>query len=676
MDLDRVHEFRFTICRRDRKTCLFAHDRNLFQCTPRMHGIELCRKPARIMKPKRGIFAGISLPIEGGVFLALAIPLLAAAPNRQAAAPATLSGSPSAPAGTAVNADAEHARLFMESKYPSAGTCRKCHPEQYREWSVSPHAYAQLSPVFNAMQGTITKQTAGSNGDFCERCHTQVGMNLGESTFMSNMDRDPISRQGITCVACHRLENDYGKVSGRFALVTGDILTPVYGPTGDAELKRVLSLPDEYPVATNATMPGRKIHADIKKFAVLRTPGFCGTCHDVTLPNGFRLEEAFSSFKNSPACHRGETCQDCHMGLIPGKKSGYAEGPAAIVGGVPTKPRRRANHMFIGPDFSIVNRGFFPQNDKAAALATMREWLEFDDKAGWGTDKFEQDVAKDCKFPPRWTSAGDRSAARAILNEQGALLAEAQKQRLILLRQGYQLGDLVVERADAKGLAFKIQVKSGTDGHDVPTGFDAERISYLQVFITNSAGKLVFESGDLDPNGDVRDLFSSYVHDGKLPLDPYLFTLQSPFLTSNVRGGEREQVLAVNYSLDPLPFIRPMPFAVSFTGRATGSRIQRRGIEALASRWTKYRVKPAELTDPGPYRVRIRFLAGMVPVNLIGAIQGAGFDYNMSPREVADAVKNGQSLLYDKEITLRLDGTRPTIDLATLPESEATYARE
>jgi len=158
----------------------------------------------------------------------------------------------------------------------------------------------------------------------------------------------------------------------------------------------------------------------------------------------------------------------------------------------------------------------------------------------------------------------------------------------------------VVQQADAKGLKFKVQVKSGTDGHNVPSGFDAERISYMQVFISNSAGKLVFESGDLDPNGDVRDLHSSYVHEGKMPLDPYLFTLQSRFITSNVRGGDREQVLAVNYSPDPLPFIRPMPFAMNFTGRPAGARIQRRGIEALKSRWAEYKVKASELTDPRP----------------------------------------------------------------------------
>jgi hypothetical protein len=66
----------------------------------------------------------------------------------------------------------------------------------------------------------------------------------------------------------------------------------------------------------------------------------------------------------------------------------------------------------------------------------------------------------------------------------------------------------------------------------------------------------------------------------------------------------------------------------------------------------------------------------MVPVNLISEIKVAGFDYNMSPREVADAIKNGQSLLYDKEITLQLDGKKPTINLAAVADAPASYAQK
>ncbi len=74
-------------------------------------------------------------------------------------------------------ADAEHEKLFLETKYPSATTCAVCHVKQFEEWSMSQHAYAQVSVVFNAMQTKININTGGTNGDFCIRCHTPLGMN-------------------------------------------------------------------------------------------------------------------------------------------------------------------------------------------------------------------------------------------------------------------------------------------------------------------------------------------------------------------------------------------------------------------------------------------------------------------------------------------------------------------
>lgn len=93
----------------------------------------------------------------------------------------------------------DHAALFADDRFPSATACAPCHEDIYREWSVSSHAYAQMSPVFNAMHATILKQSNGTNGDFCIRCHTPVGMNLEEPEFMSNLDPSSTSREGITC---------------------------------------------------------------------------------------------------------------------------------------------------------------------------------------------------------------------------------------------------------------------------------------------------------------------------------------------------------------------------------------------------------------------------------------------------------------------------------------------
>ena len=584
---------------------------------------------------------------------------------------------------TQEEANAAHAALFAEDRFPSATTCANCHPDHYREWSVSQHAYAQLSPVFNAMHATIVKATNGTNGDFCIRCHSQVGMQLGEPVFMSNLDRHPASREGITCIVCHRVDASYGKVSGRFFLVEGDIFDPVYGPSGAHILKEVLEDPDQFIVNTNREKSGRNIHTDAVEHNQMSESGFCGTCHDVNLLNGFRLEEAFSQFKNTESNKRGETCQDCHMATIPGVASEYAIAPAAMIGDKPTKPRKRTNHIFAGPDYSIVHPGIFPHNTRAQELATMREWLTFDYEAGWGTDRFEDRVSDEYEFPPRWQFVDDRYDARAILNDQFELLEVVRHERYQILRRALQLNELIVEKNDRNSLHFKIRVVNGTDGHGVPTGFDAERLFWLKVVVTDADGEVVFQSGDRDPNGDVRDLHSLYVHNWELPLDKQLFTLQSKFITRNVRGGEREQVLAVNFSPDPLPYIRPEGRPTILTGRPSGARKQSRMLPPGGFRWANYKVPSKNLTGRAPYNLNVQFIAQMVPINLIPEIQDVGFDYDMSPRLVADRIKQQAHILWDFDIELSGTGTltnfkpteeeimaKPSTPLELLPEAE------
>ncbi len=550
------------------------------------------------------------------------------------------------------NAAAAHAQLLVENKFPSASTCATCHPTQFRQWSVSQHAYAQLSPIFNTMQATIDKRTSGTNGDFCIRCHTQVGMQLKEPIFASNMDRNPTSREGISCIVCHRVKKDYGKVSGRTAIEEGDLLEPVYGPKGPRILKGVLAQPDKFQVVTKRGEVGRAIHTKVIKFDPLERSGFCGSCHDVNLLNGFRLEEAFSQFKNSPANKRGETCQDCHMGKVPGIKSGYAFGPAAMVGDQPTPPRKLTDHRFAGPDYSIIHPGLFPFNVKAQELATMREWLQFDYRAGWGTDAFENKASADFKFPARWQSIDDRYDARAILDDQFAKLEDANLQRYQILRRGFQLHDFVLEQNDARGIKFKVKVANGTDGHGAPTGFDAERANFMQVVVTDRNGKVMFVSGDRDPNGDYRDEESAYVHDRKMPLDKYLFSLQSKFLVTLIRGGERVQILPTNKSVDPLPYVRPATNADALLGRPNGARKQSIVLPPGGYRWAPYKVAAARLTGQTPYKVNLQFITQMVPVNLIGDIAEVGFDYNMSPMAIAKGVVERSQTLWNKTVVL------------------------
>ena len=546
----------------------------------------------------------------------------------------------------------EHAALFAESRYPSATTCGTCHPRHFEEWAVSQHSYAQLSPAYMAFQNFVNLQVNGTNGDFCIRCHNQVGMNMEEPTQISNLERHPTSREAITCIVCHRVANIYNKASGRVALVEGDLLQPVYGPKGNEELKRVLDNRQDYRVVTKADEPGRKIHIEAIKFKEISTSTFCGTCHDVTLLNGFRLEEAFSEYRASPAAAKGISCQDCHMGKVQGIVSGYNEGPAAVVGGVPTKSRKLTNHIMAGPDYTLVHPGIFPHNADAQQLATLANWLTFDVAAGWGTDKFEDNVPKNYRFPKAWDAIDTRYDAREILDVQFKRLAFVRDKRLELLRNGYLLSDVKATRADRGGIEIQAKVSNITEGHNTPTGFTGERLVWLRITVKDRDGKVVFQSGDTDPNGDVRDNESAFVHAGELPLDTQLFNLQSRFLVQNIRGGERERTVTILYSTTALPFLRPTRLSLILTGESTVERNHRKGIEALGHRIAKFEIDGDLLTGRGPYQAKIELLAQMFPINLISTIQVVGFDYGLSPRAVGDAVVAGREVFYEENLTI------------------------
>ncbi|MCZ6593188.1 MAG: multiheme c-type cytochrome [Alphaproteobacteria bacterium] len=544
---------------------------------------------------------------------------------------------------------------MTEKRFPSAATCGSCHPKQYREWSVSQHAYSQLSPVYLALNNKINELANGSNGDFCLRCHNQVGANLGENSFVSNLERHPTSREGITCVVCHRLNKSYNKASGRLALVEGGLTEAIFGPTGNQELKRVLDNAQEYGVVTDPKERGQLIHKKVTQFAPISTPMFCGTCHDVTLFNGFRLEEAFSEYRVSPAAANGVTCQDCHMGKVQGIPSGYDYGPAAVVGDLPTKPRKLTNHFFAGPDYSLIHPGIFPHNADAQTLATLKQWLQFDVAAGWGTEKFEDTVTENTKFPKAWEFVDDRFDARAIIDEQLKLLAWATEKRLEVLRNGYILGNMVTEKADKDGIRFRVQVRNGTDGHNVPTGFTGERLVWLDVTVVDRDGTVIFRSGNRDPNGDLRDGHSSYVRTGKVELDPYLFSLQSIFVTQNGRGGEIEHVIPIPYPVTSLPRVLPSTASLVFTGEPRTERNHKKGIEPLGERWADYKVAGSALTGKGPYRAIVKLMEQPAPANLLIAIQSVGFDYGMTPRQVGDAMFAGVQLLWERELTFDIE---------------------
>lgn len=559
-------------------------------------------------------------------------------------------GQKSAPAGYSTSPGKKdlHEELFRDNSYPSAFECKTCHELQFRQWSLSPHSYAQLSPAFTAQQLATVKKTNGTAGAFCARCHDPVGAALKIPATTSNMDREQHTREGVTCVVCHRQNKRYGK-GGNLVVQPGDIFATIFGPSGNENQQEAMD-DKRFQLTTSKDQKGRAIHKSVDKFFTLRDPAFCGVCHSVRLPTGLHTEETYDEYKTSKSAEDGVSCSACHNGKVPGEDKGYDIGPAAVIGKHETKHRRISNHYMGGPDFSVLHPGLFPHNPDAVKLATYKQWLSFDYKAGWGTDEFEDEVAENHPFPEYWADMDLRYEARAVLDEQFESLDWALGQREAVMKAGYGVEDPVFESTSLnEGLSFKLKVNNLIEGHNVPTGFIHERMVFFEITVKDAQQNVVFKSGDRDPNGDLRDPFSLYVRNGELSHDEQLFNLQSKFIIKNAIGGERTQSHFIPVSVMATPFVRPPINPTNITSHPNVQRIDKHSIEPGGHRWAKYDIDADKLKTAGLYSVQMKLISQPMPGYFLKGIADlGGLDYNLSLRELADRTVENSIVLWQQ----------------------------
>jgi hypothetical protein len=513
-----------------------------------------------------------------------------------------------------------HAKIFQENSYPTAAICGACHSLIYKEWSASSHAYASISPMFHKFEQTINDLSSGTVRSFCVRCHQQIGTQRGEQRWQPLWERSQIAREGITCVTCHRITHEYGKFNGQRTVQPGDISRPVTGTGVNSKFNEVMANKDEYRITTSPAERGNQIHNGVFRFSQIAKSEFCVTCHQVAVHPGIKLEVVWDQFRSSPAHAKGVTCQECHMGRVPGVAAGYDRAPTAIVNGKEINPgRKHSNHMFFGPGYGIAHPGIFPHNPKALATK-IEDWLLFNWRAGWGDEEWEDKVEKgDIKasFPKRWADRIDREDARAIIKDNLALLEEKKKLRVRLMENGSKLDGPFFEAKPAPGgdLKFTYRIRNTNPGHNLPSGsLGAQPEIWLNVALIGPNGKRLWESGYVDSHGDMADLHSFDVRAGTLPHDDQLVNLQTKFLTQGVTGTDREMYLPVNFDFDQLPFIRPAAVPTTVLNHPPGIRMEQRSIPPLGERIAKYTVPAGLMTQPGKYKLAVRMRSRAEPI--------------------------------------------------------------
>jgi Cytochrome c554 and c-prime len=445
---------------------------------------------------------------------------------------------------------------IKQTVFLPASACETCHPVQYQEWRTSMHAYAQHSPVFIAFNDYVLEASGGSLGTFCERCHTAIGTSAGESAIEPNSKRSSIAMESVTCMTCHSQHKNFAEATAQIPVpIPGDPEPTVYGPYYGSDEP---GAPDD-PAVRLIKTPHKS------RYSPLFTSGhLCGACHDVFTPDGFRLEEAYSEWKNGPYARRGIVCEDCHMGPEPGKPTPHSQLPENYIVDnsiFPAAPkRRRSNHSFTGPDYSLL-----PAFGKNAL------------------------------------GLGKKGFAR--------LEAHLEAERETLLRNA---ATIKVTRPDAvrRGSVMRVSVavtNSGA-GHNLPTGFASERQVWLEVIVKDGSGRQIYISGNFDKYLDLRDYESMAVHDGAAPVDSDLFNLEAAFVLTNLFGTQSYGISTTNRLLGPVPFITPPPNPTYLQGFAFAGRVFKEGIPPLMTKIANYDVVvPYDAAGPLKLSVRLRY---------------------------------------------------------------------
>jgi len=512
--------------------------------------------------------------------------------------------------------------FVAESQYPSAQVCAKCHEKIFDEWSVSSHAYAAISPMFHKFEQKINDLSQGTIGYFCYRCHAPVGTTMGVSRAAPLWELPLVAREGVTCIACHRVNQRYGKVNGERRIEPGDIHAPVYGSIGGGGVAEVIAKKSHYKVKTSPHEkgPGQDIHVAGVGFDQLGKSEFCVSCHQVAVQPGIKLEVVWEQYRASPACKKGISCQDCHMGRIPGVPSGYETDAAAKVGDkVVNSNRKHANHVFYGPGYSIAHPGIFPHNIDANRWS-MRDWLLFEHRAGWGTKAFEKLLEAGqihANFPPVWAEVDDRYDARDIIEDNLKKLAGKKISRMQVMENGSHVDGPFFDTQLARGqdLKFHYVMTNTNEGHNLPSGsLGAQPQLWANVVLIGPHGQRLWESGYTDSWGDVADIHSEDVRNKRIPYDWQLFNLQTMFLITGAKGTDREFFLPVNLDIDQLAYLRPGAQPISVINHPPFIRMEGRSLAPLGSRKIPYKVPSHLMREPGHYRLSFRLRSRLEPI--------------------------------------------------------------
>ena len=355
---------------------------------------------------------------------------------------------------------------FVDPKlFPTAQYCSHCHEESHKQWRESAHSNSNRPPWYLRNVDLLKAEKGVEYTRHCEGCHDPIALFAGVLTQGAPAKR-PYDQDGVTCMVCHSITKVDTRGTGSYVMGTPAVLVDEEGQ----------------PITRAVTDAEILAHLDRHSKAVMRplykTSEFCGSCHKAALPrslNDYKWQRAISLYdewqassyaKQSPlpfyVKDSVSTCQTCHM---------EREGLKLVDYGA--KQGKLASHRWLGANTIIPQYYGYPEQS-----ARIAQFLK--------TNVFNVDV-----FAVEHGGSNQDGRAQTISAPLGLVAYKVAPGETVTT-------DVVIQN---KGIAHS----------HVPEQRDMYE-SWVNFTVKDAAGRVISESGFLQPGGDLDEKAHSFTN--------------------------------------------------------------------------------------------------------------------------------------------------------------------
>jgi tetratricopeptide (TPR) repeat protein len=378
------------------------------------------------------------------------------------------------------NAMTVNGQFLSPRSFYTAEYCGHCHQEAYHQWRQSVHSNSFRQPWYLKNVNMLIAEKGVQFSRHCEGCHNPIALFSGDLS-QGMPKKRPFEDEGITCSVCHAIQSTDTTGTGSYVMGVPAVLVDEKGA------------PVTHPVSDSEILAHLDRHKQAVMRPLLKTAEFCAACHKATITRSlddYKFLRAFTVYdewqgasftKQSPLpFYRKDavsTCQTCHMPRQPLPANAQDAG---------AKDGTLASHRWLGGN--SLNAAYYKFDEQSQKLVDFLK-NGIDGKGVLNVDIFALE-----KEPPASASSSEDSSTPA----NAALIAPLGTVPFSLSPNDTLIADVVIQN---KGIAHSY----------VPEQRDFYE-SWVDFTVKDSTGKVLTESGFIQPNGDLDPSAHSFTN--------------------------------------------------------------------------------------------------------------------------------------------------------------------